>query len=66
LKYERERRLFDDEKQKRLYEIQDSIDDLNLATSDKQKMKNEIEDLIQEQNKLQGKIDELTSDQDEE
>lgn len=66
MKYERERRLFDDEKQKRLYEIQDSIDDLNLATSDKQKMKNEIEDLIQEQNKLQGKIDELTADQDEE
>lgn len=46
LKYEREKRQFEDEKQKRLYEIQDSIDDLNLATSDKQKMKNEIEELI--------------------
>ena len=52
LKYEREKRQFEDEKQKRLYEIQDSIDDLNLATSDKQKMKNEIEELIQEQIKL--------------
>ena len=48
LKYEREKRQFEDEKQKRLYEIQDSIDDLNLATSDKQKMKNEIEEHIQE------------------
>lgn len=57
LKYEREKRQFEDEKQKRLYEIQDSIDDLNLATSDKQKMKNEIEELIQEQIKLQSKID---------
>jgi len=66
LKYEREKRLFEDEKQKRLYEIQDSIDDLKLASSDKQKMKNEIEDLIMEQNKLQSKIDQLKGDQDEE
>lgn len=38
--------MFEEEKQKRLYEIQDSIESLNLPTSDKQKMKNEIDDLI--------------------
>mmetsp|Transcript_41905 Transcript_41905/g.64131 ORF Transcript_41905/g.64131 Transcript_41905/m.64131 type:complete len:81 (-) Transcript_41905:743-985(-) len=59
LKYERERRQFEEQKQKRLYEIQDSIDNLSLGTSDKQKLKNEIDDLIQEQNKLKTKIDSL-------
>ena len=40
--------MFEEEKQKRLYEIQDSIENLNLATSDKQKMKNDIDEMIQE------------------
>lgn len=57
LKYERERRIYEEEKQKRLYEIQDSIENLNLATSDKQKMKTEIDELILESNRLQSKID---------
>jgi hypothetical protein len=52
LKYEKERSLYEEEKQKRLYEIQDSIENLNLAASDKSKLKNEIDELIAEQNKL--------------
>ena len=49
LKYETEKRRFEEERQRKLYEIQDSIDDLgNLAASDKQKMKSEIEQYIQE------------------
>jgi len=48
LKYEKERKMFEEEKEKKLYEIQDSIENLNLATSDKQKLKSEIDDLIQE------------------
>ena len=35
LKYEKEKRQYEEEKQRRLYEIQDSIENLNLATSDK-------------------------------
>jgi len=66
LKYERERRMFEEEKQKRLYEIQDSIENLNLATSDKQKMKNDIDEMIQEQNRLQNKIDQIQREQDDE
>lgn len=46
LKFEREKRSFEEEKQKKLYLIQDSIENLNLASSDKQKLKTEIDDLI--------------------
>jgi len=51
-KYAKERRQWEEEKQKKLYEIQDSIDDLNLAASDKTKLKGEIDDQIKEQNHL--------------
>jgi predicted phage gp36 major capsid-like protein len=51
-KYAKERRHWEEEKQKKLYEIQDSIDDLNLAASDKTKLKGEIDDQIKEQNTL--------------
>ena len=56
-KYVQERRLFEEQRQRRLYEIQESIDDLNLAHSDKQKLKDEIDDFIRQQNKLQGQVD---------
>lgn len=56
-KYDQERRLFEEQRQRRLYEIQESIDDLNLAHSDKQKLKDEIDDYIRQQNKLQAQVD---------
>lgn len=65
LKYEAEKRAFEEEKQKKLYEIQGSIENLNLASSDKQKLKTEIDDLIKEQRELQYKIDGLRKEQDE-
>ena len=66
LKYEKERSLYEEEKQKRLYEIQDSIENLNLAASDKSKLKNEIDELIAEQNKLQSKVNQLVLNKEDE
>ena len=42
-KYERERRVFEDERKKRLQDIQMSIEKLNISSSDKEKMKLEID-----------------------
>ena len=39
---------------------------MNLAASDKSKLKNEIDELIAEQNKLQAKVNQLALDKDEE
>lgn len=39
---------------------------MNLATSDKQKMKSEIDELIQESNRLQSKIDQIQREQEDE
>ena len=47
-KYEKERRLFEDEKKKRLNDIQQSIEKLNIASSDKEKLKHEIDTLNRE------------------
>ena len=65
LKYEAEKRVFEEEKQKKLYEIQGSIENLNLASSDKQKLKNEIDDLIREQRSLHGKVDNIRQEQED-
>ena len=46
-------------------EVQDSIENLNLGTSDKQKLKSEIEDLIQDQKRLQTKIDKSKGEQED-
>ena len=51
-----ERRLFEEEKRKRMQDIQSSIDRLNIASSDKDKLKKEIEKLNKEQQELQDKV----------
>ena len=38
-KYEKERRMFEEEKRRRLQDIQQSIERLNIASSDKEKLK---------------------------
>lgn len=38
-KYEKERRIFEEEKRRRLQDIQSSIDKLNISTSDKDKLR---------------------------
>ena len=48
MKYEKERRLFEDEKRKRMQDIQSSIDKLNIASSDKEKLRLEIDNLNKE------------------
>ena len=61
-KYDRERRQFEEDRQKRLYEIQDSIEKLNLGVSDKQKMKQEVEELISVQHVLRAKLEQAEKD----
>ena len=51
-----ERRLFEEEKRKRMQDIQSSIDRLNIASSDKDKLKKEIEKLNREQQEIQDKV----------
>jgi uncharacterized protein YlxW (UPF0749 family) len=51
--------MFEDEKRKRLYDIESSIEKLNISSSDKEKLKKEVESLNKEQKSLQNKIDEL-------
>jgi hypothetical protein len=38
-KYEKERRIFEEEKRRRLQDIQSSIDKLNISSSDKDKLR---------------------------
>lgn len=38
-KYERERRMFEEEKRKRMQDIQSSIDKLNIGHADKEKLR---------------------------
>ena len=38
-KYEKERRLFEDEKRRRMQDIQSSIDKLNIGHADKEKLR---------------------------
>ena len=47
-KYEKERRLFEDEKRKRLADIQQAIDKLNIGAGDKEKLRSEIDTLNRE------------------
>ena len=47
-KYEKERRIFEEEKRRRLQDIQSSIDKLNISSSDKDKLRQEIDSLNHE------------------
>lgn len=58
-KYDKERRLFEEEKRKRMHDIQSSIDKLNIASADKEKLRQEIETLNREQADLNEKIAEI-------
>lgn len=55
-KYEQERRLFEEEKRRRLKDVQQSIDKLNIASADKDKLRSEIGTLNRESTELQAKI----------
>ena len=48
MKYEKERRLFEEEKRRKMLDIQQSIEKLNIASSDKEKLKQEIDTLNRE------------------
>ena len=47
-KYEKERRLFEEEKRRRMQDIQSSIDKLNIGHADKEKLRQEIDQLNHE------------------
>ena len=61
-KFDRERRVFEEEKQRRLKEIQNSISKLNINAADKEKLSEEVSNLNKEQRSLQEKVDELERD----
>ena len=42
-KYEKERRIFEEEKRRRMQDIQSSIDKLNIGHADKEKLRHEID-----------------------
>ena len=58
-KYEKERRLFEEEKRRRMQDIQSSIDKLNIGHADKEKLRQEIDQLNHEQKELHAKIAEI-------
>lgn len=58
-RYEQERRLFEEEKRRRLQDIQQSIDKLNIGSADKDKLRTEIDTLNRESAELQAKIQEI-------
>ena len=58
-KFEKERRVFEDEKRRRMQDIQSSIDKLNIGHADKEKLRHEIEQLNHEQKELHAKIAEI-------
>ena len=57
IKYERERRNFDEEKRKRQQDVQSAIDRLQVSASEKESLRRELEGLTHEQRTLQAKID---------
>ena len=57
--FDKERRVFEEEKRKRLLDIQSQIDRLNITTSDKEKLRQEIDTLNREQKELNRKIEEF-------
>ena len=66
VKYERERRSFDDEKRKRQQDMQSAIDRLQVSASEKESLRRELEGLSHEQRTLQVKIDEAERELDQE
>ncbi len=51
--------MFEEEKRRRIEDIQKAIQSLNIASADKQKLTSEVENLNREQRTLQAKIDEF-------
>lgn len=47
-KYEKERKIFEEEKRRRMQDIQSSIDKLNIGHADKEKLRQEIDQLNHE------------------
>ena len=66
VKYEKERRLFEEEKRKRLQDIQQSIDKLNIPSADKDRLRQEMDQLKNEQRELNAKIAEIEEELDQE
>ena len=50
--------MFEEEKRRRIQDIQKAIQNLNITSADKEKLIEEVESLNREQRTLQSKIDE--------
>lgn len=66
LKFEKERRLREDERRKRMQDIQSNIDKLSIPSSDKDKLRREIDNLAKEQKELQSRIKQLEDEKEQE
>lgn len=55
-KFDKERRQFEEEKRKRMQDVQAAVDKLNIASADKEKLRQEIDGLNREQSELNQKI----------
>lgn len=51
-RFEKERRMFDEEKRRRMQDIEQSIEKLNIASSDKEKLKEQVDSLNRQQRTL--------------
>ena len=58
-KFEKEKRMFEEEKRRRLQDIQQAIERLNIASTDKEKLKDEVDTLNRQQRTKQSAIEEL-------
>ena len=65
-RFEKERRIFDEEKRRRMQDIQQSIEKLNIASSDKEKLREQVDSLNRQQKSLQGRVNELESELEDE
>jgi hypothetical protein len=65
-RFEKERCIFDEEKRRRMQDIQHSIEKLNITSSDKEKLKEQVESLNRQQKSLKSRTNELEAELEDE
>ncbi len=65
-RFEKERRQFEEEKQQRMQDIQQSIERLNITSSDKERLREQVDNLNREQRTLQTRLNELETELEDE
>ena len=65
-RFEKERRMFEEEKRRRMQDIQQSIEKLNIASSDKEKLREQVDTLNRQQRTLQTRLNQLETELEDE